>query len=232
MEYKYFNDDRFKFKVSTETCIHTPHSFFHDGSIWEQASLRQFYTRIDPTKKCTIVDIGAQSGLYTLYAKFLPLAQYHSFEPFPTTFNLLNQNIALNGITNVQTYNLGISDYNGEAILQTCKSHNGLHTLGTSPKRFSDIVPVPIRVATLDSMFYDRSIPVDYIKIDTEGGEYNILKGAEKTIRAYKPAIQLEWNLINMSQAHVTEDMLSGLLKDYGYVELSMVEEEKYFIPS
>ena len=71
-----------------------------------------FYERVFATKKdkIVIVDIGAQTGLYTLFAKFVDNATFYAFEPFVSSFNALNENIKLNNISNVKTFNIAISD--------------------------------------------------------------------------------------------------------------------------
>lgn len=208
------------------------HIFQQDGLMAENKSLYQFFNGIDKYKKVNIVDIGAQSGLYSLYAKYLPLATFYAFEPFPTSFKLLQDNLALNEITNVKTYNLALSNTAGTITLSTSESHNGLHTIGKNPLRFDDVKQIEVQSTTLDDMFFGKNIPVHYIKIDTEGAEYFILKGGKETIKAYKPIIQLEWNHINMKQCDVTEEMMQELIDELGYKEISFVEEEKLIGPS
>ncbi len=231
IKYNYFNDKDLVIFVTDETVEITPYTFHKDGTMWETLSLKQFYSQIDKTNKSVIVDIGAQSGLYSLYAKYLPECTYYSFEPFPSTFKLLNDNLQLNNITNVKTFNIALSDKEGSAILNTSKSHNGLHTLGNNVKRFNDIVPIEIQTQTLDNIFYDNNIKVDYIKIDTEGGEYNILKGGINTIKKYRPIIQLEWEPINMSQANITESMMKDLMVELNYKCVASAESEYLFKP-
>lgn len=55
--------------------------------------------------------------------------------------------------------------------------------MGDNPLRFNDIEPVNVKTTTLD-LFFDE-IPVHYIKIDTEGYEYFILKGGKNIITKY-----------------------------------------------
>ena len=228
--YYYFNDKKLSIQVTDKTLQVTPYTFQPNGTMWENASLLQFFKSIK-NEKINIADIGAQSGLYSLYAKFLDKTTFYSFEPFTTTYDLLVDNLALNNITNVKPYNIGLSDTSGVSVLNTCITHNGLHTMGTNVQRFDDIKQVEIQTQTLDNMFYHKNIPVHYIKIDTEGWEYNILKGGELSIKKYKPIIQLEWNITNMNQCNINEDDLKKLLDNYGYYEKSMVEEEKLFFP-
>jgi len=225
-KFYYFNDLKYPIFVSNETTKITKYTFQENGELWENKSIKQFYQNIDPTKEYNIIDIGAQSGLYSLYAKYLPNSTFYSFEPFPETFKLLNDNISLNGITNVKTFDYAISDKTGTAILNTCISHNGLHTLGQNVKRFKDIKSIECKTITLDDFFYKNDIPVNFIKIDTEGFEYFILKGGINTIKKYKPIIQLEWSEINMSQCNITINMMENLLQEINYKKMSFVEEE------
>ncbi len=230
----YYNHRNLKcpISVTAETLSLTPHTFKKNGPTWEEASVNYFYDNVPSDKAVNIVDIGAQSGLYSLYAKYLPESQFYSFEPFPESYKVLNDNIRLNGITNVKTYNIGLSNCKGECVLNTSKSHNGLHTLGTNPLRFTDIVPVKISVDTIDNIFYENDIRVDFIKIDTEGWEYFILQGGEKTIQKYKPFIQMECSITNMRQCNVNMDEFERYILDtMGYKKKQMISEELYLVP-
>ena len=233
MSYKYyynFNNNKYPIFVTNKTLDITPYTFQRNGQMWETKSIQQFFSCID-NKPYNIIDIGAQSGLYSLFAKYLPNSIFYSFEPFIDTFNCLNDNLKLNDINNVKTFNLAISNEFGTSTLNTSKRHNGLHTMGSNPLRFNDIKPITINTTTLDDFFYNKNIPVHFIKIDTEGWEYNILKGAENTIKKYKPIIQLEWNITNMKQCNINEHQLLSLLHNYNYYEKSMADEEKLFYP-
>lgn len=228
--YRYYDSKEYEFVVSDSTIKHTPATF--GKNLWEHESIIKFYdlVKLSGDKKINIVDIGAQSGLYTLFAKWLPNAKFYSFEPFKLTFDILLENLKLNEINNVNAYNFALSDKTGFAQLNVCKSHNGLHTLGDN-LRFSDSEKVEVKIDTLDNIFYDHDIQVDYIKIDTEGHEYFILKGGMKTILKYKPVIQLEWNSTNMAQCKVNEKDLNELIENMGYKKICKINEELFIAP-
>ena len=63
----YFKDEKYPIEVTDETLDITPYTFSRDGILSEQNSLYQFFNDIDKTKQYNIVDIGAQSGLYSLF---------------------------------------------------------------------------------------------------------------------------------------------------------------------
>lgn len=231
-KYSYFNNKDYEFQVTKETLELTPYTFCSNAKLWETNSINFFYKDIvaqqNKDKSYNIIDIGAQSGLYTLFAKFIPKSTFYAFEPFPSSFKLLNDNIKLNNIDNVKTYNIGISDKIGETTLNVCNSHNGLHTIGENVKRFNDISKITIKTDTIDNLFYDKDIPVDYIKIDTEGWEYHILNGAKNTIKKYKPKLQIEWNLKNMEQCNVTPKDLIKLFNELKYKAVNKIDEELF----
>ena len=227
--YNYFGNSDLSFEVTQETTEITNATFFPNGVLWEEHSMNYFYNKVPRDRLVNIIDVGAQSGLYTLYAKFLSNSTFYSFEPFKKTYDLLNDNIKLNKLPNVHTFNLGLSDEKGTTILNTCISHNGLHTCGNNPLRFNDIVPVTIEVDTIDNLFFDKGIPVDFIKIDTEGWELHVLRGGIKTINKYKPYIQLEWNETNMNQCNISATELDNfIVNEMGYVRESIIGEELF----
>ena len=207
-------------------------SFRKNTEIWEKQSLNYFYNLIDKNNKVNIVDIGASVGLYSLYAKHLPNSQFYSYEPYKFTYDLLNDNIKLNNITNVQTYNIGLSDKKGPTILNVCLPGDGANTMGSIPLRFTDPFPIEVETDTLDNIFYNNNIKVDFIKIDAEGWEYHILKGGEKTIKTYKPIIQLEYNETNMKQCDIKPEQLLNYINELGYKQHNLIGEELIIVPN
>ena len=230
----YYNrDPKYPINVTEDTLRITPYTFMRNSnSMWEERSIKYFYDNVPRDTPVNIVDIGAQSGLYTLFAKYLPMSNFYAFEPFADTYKLLNENIAFNNITNVTTYNMGLSNVKGDAILNTSISHNGLHTIGSHPIRFNDVLPVKITVDTLDNIFYETDTPVHFIKIDTEGWEYFILQGGEKTIKKYKPFIQIEWFEPNMAQCNVNmHDFNRYIAEQLEYKVDTKIDEELFLRP-
>lgn len=103
--------------------------------------------------------------------------------------------------------------------------------MGSNPLRFNNITPIEIETDTLDNIFYDNNIKVDFIKIDTEGWEYYILKGGEKTIKTFKPIIQLEYSEINMKQCDINPEQLLNYINELGYKPHIKMVEELIIIP-
>ena len=88
--YYYNNNEPIKISDNTKKIANT--SFLDNGSLSEYDSIILFFNIIPKDKKINIIDIGANAGLYSLYAKYLPNAHFYSFEPFDINYNLLMGN--------------------------------------------------------------------------------------------------------------------------------------------
>ena len=218
--------------VTNDTTILTPATFHTNGCIWEFDQIGIFYKVIESSniENPVVVDIGAQTGLYTLLAKYLPKATFYSFEPYKPCYLELCKNIKINNIKNVLTYEMAVSDDCKEKILKV-PDHKGLNTLGRNPIRFDvkESEKFTVECTTLDSMFYDKKQKVDFIKCDTEGWEYYVLKGGLNTIKKYKPVLQLEYNETNMNQCDVDKSQYNNLLSNLGYKLYYSCDEENIY---
>jgi FkbM family methyltransferase len=218
--------------VTDDTVKVTPSTFHTTGLVWEPESIKYFYNLVGDKNlvPINILDIGAQSGLYTLYAKFLPNCKFFSYEPNVETFNLLKDNCVLNNIENATLVNKGLSDAHGKLVLKIPKlpREKGLCCFGDSPLRFNDYFVSIVDVTTIDAEFFEKDIPIHFIKCDTEGWEPYIMKGGEKTITKWHPEIFLEVNEINLRQCNKTKDDLLNLFKGYGYTLVKIMDGENY----
>lgn len=162
--------------------------------------IERFYDLIK--EDSVVLDIGAQSGAFTLLSKFFPKTKWYSFEPDPVNYDLLVKNLTINSITNVNTFDVGISNKIGNDELKICRSHRGLNNYGDRITRFDsnsdDTIIVNTPIDTIDNLFLDQN--VDLIKIDAEGCKYNILCGGKNVIQKNKPKILLEYYEQNLLQ--------------------------------
>jgi FkbM family methyltransferase len=214
----YSYTDKFKILVSKETQQQNSKTWLDDNlneTICELDVINEFMKHIQDDY--TILDIGAQSGCFTLLSKFYPKTLWYSFEPDSWNCTLLRQNLELNQIKNVIVSEDALSDRVGESNLKICHSHRGLNTLGENPTRFTgdDYYDYLVKTNTIDNLFLDTKI--DLIKIDTEGSEYNIIIGGIETIKKYKPKILLEYYDQNLQQCGRTLDELNSLIQEINY---------------
>lgn len=125
-------------------------------------------------------DVGANVGqtVEEIRAVF-PVIRIVSFEPLPTTFAALKANT--HDVPNVICVQAALGDAPGGATM-TADPLNGQNTLNTSARPDAPTVSVP--VLTLDGYCADQGIDrIDLLKIDTEGYEMSVLRGAEQMLK-------------------------------------------------
>lgn len=220
-------------QVCERTFITTLHTFYRNGTLYEPESVKYFFDLVkknDSSSRRNILDVGAQVGLYSLYAKYLPDYQFFSYEPNPITFPSLVENCNINDILNVTAVNKGLGDSISNMTLHVplTASEMGLPTLGSTPKRFNEWNNITVDVTTIDNEFFDKDIPLHFIKVDTEGWEYYVIKGGLKTIEKWKPEIFLEVCSANQEQCGKTTEELLRLMSEIGYKNVSIHNDENY----
>lgn len=164
----------------------------------------------------TLFDVGANMGQYSLYAARRGV-NVHAFEPESQNFALLCRNIAVNRKSDLVTaWPLALADDNGpdEFHVTTVMPGSSCHSLGEEvdyhlqPKKF------PFKQGTwacqLDEFVHRRGIRPDYIKIDVDGFEHNVLLGAKKTLSSVK-SVLVE---INTSLAEHRD--IFAMMKEHG----------------
>lgn len=129
----------------------------------------------------TIIDIGAHKGYFSVFATFQAEDLHvYSFEPFPNTFNFLIENIAMNNLKNISAFNFGICGEKGKRKMYISKSA-GTHSMYDTTRKNA----IEINCITLEDVFIMNKIEkCDFLKMDCEGAEYEILFNAsEDTIK-------------------------------------------------
>lgn len=152
-----------------------------------------------------ILDVGANIGaLSVFFSKISHKGRVISFEPGRENFSFLGKNIQHNNCGNVSIINAGVSDYNGKAIFNYVSSVAGCSFISTSG--VEEGLQEEVDIITLDSFLGELDIPaIDLIKLDVEGGELKVLKGAVESIVRYRPKLLVEWNPETMHRFYDTE---------------------------
>lgn len=166
-----------------------------------------------------IIDIGTNIGNHSIYwATQLNPKQIYAFEPIDTTFKILEKNIALNNLEEtIKPYNIGLSDEKSTAIISEYSNDN---IGGTSITKCTDKKGLSIKVDTLDNIKIPET-KIDFIKIDVEGHEILVLKGAEETLKKHKPLIFIEIFPDNFTT-------VNDLLTNYGYKIKKTYQDNNY----
>jgi FkbM family methyltransferase len=127
-------------------------------------------------KKDVFIDVGSNIGSYTILASAEIGSKTISIEPAPSTFSFLKDNISLNNIGDlVDAHNIALAGRNG-SIRFTEKHDTANHVAINNEKDF-----IEVQADTLDSLIKETNPSL--IKIDVEGYESEVLKGANKTLK-------------------------------------------------
>ncbi len=143
----------------------------------------------------TVYDVGANCGQMALFfAKQVgKTGKVLSFEPVPENFEILQQNLHLNGLSHVQTFQTAIG---ADSMPKQFCFDSAHHTMGT----FTDAMvklntwekTIEVSCETLDNLIAQGHSVPDLLKIDVEGAGGGVIQGAEHLIETRRPAIYFE----------------------------------------
>jgi FkbM family methyltransferase len=145
------------------------------------------------------IDVGANEGLYTLFvaARVGPTGRAIAVEPSSRERRALQHNVDINALANVTVVDTALGAVLGKANLQIASGeHTGHNTLGSFvydevEAENAEMVTVETLDGLVDRLALSR---VDFVKIDVEGAETSVLKGAGNVLRQLRPLLLLEVN--------------------------------------
>lgn len=150
-----------------------------------------------------VIDAGANIGSHTYaYAKIAKVV--YAFEPNKESFKCLEYNLIK--FKNVDLFNWGLSDEECKIKLNEVPTNAGMSYAEKSKKGITTI--------TIDSLDLEK---VDFIKIDCEGFEHKILKGAEQTVRRFMPTMLIEINTYALKRNNTSNKEIYTYLDELGY---------------
>lgn len=141
-----------------------------------------------------VFDIGANIGCTAVLFGELSNKVY-AFEPSPTTFALLEKNIISSGLQNISLHNIGLGERPGESTLTFSPSNRSGGFVSDQTQASAGHTVENIVIRQLDEVVQSLNLErLDFIKIDVEGFEGHVLRGAFQTISVYRPVVVLELN--------------------------------------
>ncbi len=160
-----------------------------------------------------VIDVGANIGYFTLrFAAWVgPGGKVLAIEPELRNFQWLQRQIARSRYgRRVEAIQAAAAEVDGAAFLQLDPLHPGNHRLGTQG--------VPVATVQLDSLLAARSWPdVSFIKIDVQGAEARVLRGARATLQRCRPALLVEVDDRALEQFGSSAGALLKFCTDQGY---------------
>jgi FkbM family methyltransferase len=144
-----------------------------------------------------VLDVGANIGLMSLaFSGICPSGRIASIEPVPTTFMRLEKNLRSNGIRNVEAFNFALGTMTGKIRMEGhAEMSSGFfvadeYTVGEAHTSYE------VEITRLEDCFDKLGLRdrLDFIKIDVEGHELDVLDGARNILDRFKPIVMLEMN--------------------------------------
>lgn len=159
-----------------------------------------------------VLDIGANVGDWTLAMALRvgPGGRVLAFEPVPYLAETIAKTSRINRQDQVEVHNLALSDADGTAEFSVEHGNSGGSRLGRMEGDFA-MTTVPTR--RLDSLLAERPgiTRIDFIKIDVEGHELEVLQGAHATLARFRPPLILESGHESDDERRAQSDFLIGL---------------------
>ena len=145
------------------------------------------------SERANAVDIGCHKGeMLDEILKFAPKGEHYCFEPIPNFYEALPARYP----TNCHFYQLGLSDEKGETNFNyviTNPAYSGFQKRQYDKANEQDTL-ITVKTDLLDAVI-PNDVQIDFIKIDVEGAEYQVLRGAINTLNRCKPIVVFEHGL-------------------------------------
>ncbi len=155
---------------------------------YDRLTLKIMKKVIGPTSNC--VDVGCHKGeILRFMIRQAPQGKHYAFEPIPAYYQQLKRQYA----SRVQVLPYALSDQTGQA--EFCFVKNAPAYSGLKPRVYGNIIPqiekISVNLRKLDDLV-PENFQLDFIKIDVEGGEFDVLKGAREVLKRSHPVIIFE----------------------------------------
>ena len=154
-----------------------------------------------------------------------------SFEPNPQNYKELLKNLKVNSFTNIQTFKLavGSSEYKDQFVFDsTHKSRGSLNKKIQTDLMVSNTVEeIDIEVVSLDYFISREKLDLpEFIKIDVEGFEYDVLNGMKNILKNIKPELFIEIHGATIEEKEINILNIIALLEQYNY-SIKLVETDE-----
>ncbi len=188
--------------------------------VWsvKETFLDQFYTRYSlPVQDgWTVVDVGAGIGDFSIYAAHAnPAGMVYAFEPYPDSFALMMQNLAVNKVENVRAFRKAIWSSGGVLALNLGSGEPLQFTSQEKTSANQPVEAISVDALSLERLFSSENLErVDLLKMDCEGAEYEILFSIQPETLARIERIILEYHDLGPERNH---GALAAFLGGQGY---------------
>lgn len=154
-------------------------------------------------KDKVVFDVGAFIGLFALFfARAVgEKGMVVAFEPNPELCNKIRENLLLNNLHNFILLQLALGQKKGKEVLVFPSSIPGVGSIEKHERmrilQQKNVRTIEVEIDTVDNLIETGKIPIpDFVKIDVQGAEFEVIKGMSNTIKDHKPNLMLEVHAI------------------------------------
>ena len=194
------------------------------NGVYETELTKYLLNNIKPDS--VFVDVGANIGYYTcLAAKKISNGKVFAFEANERAFRLLERNVMINWAScPVSLENIAISKSKGEVFFKNYKYRfvNSQFLVSEEEGEINSSDVVKVSTISLDE-YFGKDQRIDFLKIDVEGAELNVLEGSRKIIET-NPEIKIlmEWSIPQLKTQKTNPDDVLKFLSDYEFMPFQL----------
>lgn len=161
------------------------------GDRFEPHMVQLFRALLSPDD--VVADIGANIGMTALL--FAGLSRHvYAFEPSPSTYKILQQNIESNGVHNIQAFNLGLGEKQEKLSITYNASNRAGGFISEKIRPVEGHITEEIQTDSIDGFFSSHHLRPTFLKIDVEGFEQSVIKGGSSFLASQQPTVVMEMN--------------------------------------
>lgn len=202
---------------------------FHQGLPKSEKALIKRCLKDSPHDKVVAVDVGANIGLFTLTFAGLGYSEIHAFEPINETFTRLQKNIASNTFAGkIVPICLGLGEKEGFVEFEVSSSSPATNSISRADgQSLNNFEKRCISIASLDQYCDQNKIDcINFLKIDVEGMEILVLKGAQQLLQNKRVLnLLLEVCPYNLQKSGFTVKELYDLFNKFDYIPHFILED-------
>lgn len=200
---------------------------FEQGTFYERNVIYWLERVLDARPDHVFYDVGGNIGFYTVLAA-QRARQVYAFEPVQKTFKTLSRNVRRNRLANVEVFQIGLSDEEGDRDIHLYSSsgNNSIYERVLPPGHaLRWLRNERIRLARADDLITAQGLLAPtVIKVDVEGAELPMLRGAFKLIASARPILFMELSENTFRDAGYSSADLLAELHRHGYLLLGLNE--------
>jgi len=177
----------------------------------------------------TMIDIGANLGLHSLYTAHIvgPGGHIYAFEPIPSNIRLMKRNIQLNKFDERITVVEAALSNSDEPFIEMSIPADGIAVAAAINKNSqTGLGVVKVKNIHLDDYVKEKKLRPRLIKIDVEGAEHEVLKGAEKTLTELRPVLLIEVHTFALPNFGSSPELLDKYLTSLGYQQYKIAQTQ------